>query len=75
MSIGTVHTKPYFCLHRQIGTATDQEEQVVLQCQISEPTGYPVVRHEDGRTFVLSWDDILKLAQEAFNAEGENDED
>ena len=65
--IGKVHAKQPLALHRRIGEAKNDNTTVeVLQI---EPTGEPMIVHQDGRAFVLSWGDILQLAQEAF-AEG-----
>lgn len=57
-------------LHRQMGKVTvgpTIEEAIVLELQAIHPTGEPVVRHPDGRTFVLSWADIGCLAALAFD--------
>ncbi len=57
-------------LHRQIGKVTvgpTAETAIVLELQATHPTGEPVVRHPDGRTFVLSWADISRLAALAFD--------
>ncbi|HDQ4465201.1 TPA: hypothetical protein P9G65_005514 [Pseudomonas aeruginosa] len=65
--IGTVHKAQPLCLHRRTGEARNETTSVeVLQV---EPTGEPMIVHPDGRTFVLSWSDILRLAQQAFEAE------
>lgn len=62
--IGKVHAKQPLALHRRIGEAKSDTTTVeVLQI---EPTGEPMIVHQDGRAFVLSWSDILELAQEAF---------
>lgn len=57
-------------LHRQIGKVAvgpTIEEAIELELQAIHPTGEPIVRHPDGRTFVLSWADIGCLAALAFD--------
>ena len=62
--IGKVHKKTPLTLHTRIGEAKNDETTVEVWCV--EPTREPMIVHEDGRAFSLSWSDILKLAQEAF---------
>lgn len=62
--IGKVHKAQPLTLHRRIGEAQNEDTTVeVLQI---EPTGEPMIVHQDGRAFILTWQDILGLAQEAF---------
>lgn len=64
MTIGTVYKERPLRLHRRIGEAKNDTTTIeVLQI---EPTGEPMLVHEDGRTFILNWSDILQLAQNAF---------
>lgn len=62
--IGKVHATMPLRLHRRIGEA--KNESTTLEVLQVEPTGEPMIVHQDGRTFTLSWEDILKLAQDAF---------
>ena len=64
MTVGTLLAKTPLTLHTRIGEATNESTTVEVWC--IEPTREPMIVHEDGRAFRLSWGDILKLAQDAF---------
>lgn len=61
---GTIHAAPYLTLHRRIGQAANDE--TTLEVLVIEPTGEPMIRHPDGRTWVLTWDEIIAMAVEKF---------
>lgn len=61
---GTIHKEPYLTLHRKIGTASSGE--TALEVLSAEPLGNPMIRHPDGRTWVLTWDEIVAMAVEKF---------
>lgn len=67
--VGTVFETQPLMLHRRIGDA--KNESTSVEVLSVEPTGEPMIVHEDGRAFMLSWADILQLAQEAFAADSE----
>lgn len=66
---GTVHKTQPLCLHSRIGSA--KGETTSLEILVIEPTKEPMIVHQDGRTFILSWDEIIKMAQESFAKDAE----
>ncbi len=62
---GEIVEKSKFILRVACGTAEDTDNGVKYELSTSIG-GNPVVRNaKTGRFFVLSWDDILEMAQEA----------
>lgn len=69
---GTLHKKQPLYLHRRIGSCgTGHGEFEMLSV---EPTGEPLVVHSDGRAWTLSWSQIAKMADEAFLADDQANE-
>lgn len=62
--VGSVHTQCPPVSYRSIGTVETPQGTATLATV--DPLGEPMVVLEDGRTFVLSWDDIVSLAQDAL---------
>ena len=67
---GTVHSKKAMFFHNYIGTATVEGVEWEMS---SSMNGAPMVTHDDGRTFVLDWQDIVNMAIEAFNKDTESE--
>lgn len=67
---GTIHDKGYMAFNRLIGKAAPTGfEGTALSLEINSivPTAEPMIINSDGRTWVLSWDEIIALAVQAFN--------
>jgi len=61
---GTILAEQPLCLHRRIGDAVLNGMKVEVLS--TEPTGQPMIVREDGKTFLMSWEDILRIADKAF---------
>lgn len=67
---GTVHDKQYLALHNHAGKAKrggENSEVTALEVNSIVPTFEPMIVHADGRTWVLSWDEIIAMAVKAFD--------
>lgn len=67
---GKVHNKHYMAFNRLIGKAEPEGLDgplPTLEINSIVPTAEPMIVHADGRTWVLSWDELIAMAVQAFD--------
>ncbi|MGP6221475.1 hypothetical protein ACQUHS_01955 [Pseudomonas aeruginosa] len=62
--IGTVQKTQPLVLHSRIGSADGGKHSYTMM--VTEPLRTPMVVRDDGKTFMLTWNDLLDLARSAF---------
>ncbi|HCR1638160.1 TPA: hypothetical protein ONA83_003577 [Pseudomonas aeruginosa] len=62
--IGTVHKEQPLTLHSRIGSADGEHHSYTMM--VTEPLRTPVVVRDDGKTFMLTWSDLIDMARSAF---------
>lgn len=62
--IGTLHKEQPLTLHSRIGSADGGHHSYAMM--VTEPLRTPVVVRDDGKTFTLTWSDLVDLARSAF---------
>ena len=70
--IGTIELKQPLMFTSRIGTAENEKHKVTVL--VTEPHRSPMIVRDDGVTYSLSWDDVLKLACAAFEEHDSGEE-
>lgn len=65
---GTVYPKGKMWMLTHVGTAFDPDTGNKYDMNLSVSNMAPIVKHPDGRSFVLSWDEIVGMARAQFDA-------
>lgn len=62
--IGTVHKESPLTLSTRIGSASGEKHTYTML--VGEPLQTPIIIRDDGKTFTLTWPEIIYLARSAF---------
>lgn len=62
--IGKVERTRYVPLHQQIGKANNGATELIV-C-LTRPASTPMIRHPDGRVWLLDWNTIIQMAAKDF---------
>ncbi|QIQ64049.1 hypothetical protein vBPaeMUSP1_84 [Pseudomonas phage vB_PaeM_USP_1] len=62
--IGTVHKESPLTLSTRIGSASGEKHTYTML--VGEPLQTPIIIRDDGKTFTLTWPEIIDLARSAF---------
>lgn len=69
---GSIRKEGYLPLHRRIGSCGTGHGE--LEMLTIHPTGEPLVTHADGRQWSLTWSELAAMADAAFLADEQANE-